>query len=118
MKLILNILLFIWQLPQIIIGFFVRLFTGATKNGDYYNWKSNTGLSLSSYFMFVYANASETVKLHEYGHSIQSKILGWFYLIIIGLPSLIWACIWKKTGKSYYWFYTESWANILGGVEV
>jgi len=27
---------------------------------------------------------------HEYGHSLQSILLGPFYLLIIGLPSIIW----------------------------
>jgi len=69
----------------------------------------------------------ETIK-HEYGHQLQSYILGPLYLLVIGLPSGLWC--WfiqdlvnknrKKKGKptlSYYWFYTESWANKLGGVE-
>jgi hypothetical protein len=61
-----------------------------------------------------------TIK-HEYGHTIQSKYLGWFYLLVIGLPSLIWANCFeeyrKKTGMSYYDFYTESSANKLGEVD-
>lgn len=41
-------------------------------------------------FMFGgrYIGDEETLK-HEYGHSIQSKILGPLYLIVIGLPSLM-----------------------------
>ena len=31
------------------------------------------------------------VLVHEYGHTIQSAILGPLYLFVIGLPSLLWA---------------------------
>ena len=58
---------------------------------------------------------------HEYGHSVQSAYLGPLYLFVIGIPSLIWAgCFdsWReKHNKSYYWFYTESWADKLGGAK-
>lgn len=41
------------------------------------------------------------------------------YLIVIGLPSLLWAWLGDSIapGKSYYWFYTERWADRLGGVK-
>jgi hypothetical protein len=58
---------------------------------------------------------------HEYGHSVQSAYLGPLYLFVIGIPSLIWAGFfdnWReKHNKSYYWFYTESWADKLGGAK-
>ena len=58
--------------------------------------------------------------MHEYGHTIQSQKLGPVYLLVIGLPSLIWAgCFEKyriKHKKSYYGFYTEKWADKLGGI--
>ena len=59
--------------------------------------------------------------MHEYGHTLQSKMLGPLYLIVIGLPSLIWAWLygpvipWSKNG--YYVFYTEKWAEKLGEVK-
>ena len=57
--------------------------------------------------------------VHEYGHTIQSLILGPLYLVVIGLPSTIWCFwpvtnTWRKTNQvSYFIFYTESWANQL-----
>ena len=57
---------------------------------------------------------------HEYGHCRQSEYLGWLYLIVIGIPSLIWCLCYnaeKRGGlKDYYKFYTEAWADKLGGV--
>lgn len=54
--------------------------------------------------------------VHEYGHTIQSLILGPLYLIVIGIPSSIWAATFnnKDNKISYYSFYTEKWANHLG----
>ena len=71
-------------------------------------------------YVFVGLNSEyrKTVK-HELGHTIQSKILGPLYLIVIGIPSIIWAATHRAIApnKPYDWFYTEAWANKLGGVE-
>ena len=45
------------------------------------------------------------------GHTMQSKILGPLYLIIIGIPSIIWAGTYNYKKQCYYSFFTESWAN-------
>lgn len=57
--------------------------------------------------------------VHEYGHTVQSLILGPLYLPAIGLPSVLWAqlpaCrrIWR--GKvSYFAFFPERSADLLG----
>lgn len=58
--------------------------------------------------------------VHEYGHTLQSIILGPLFLPVIAIPSLVWASfpffrkIRKKKKISYYWLYTEKWANVLG----
>lgn len=58
--------------------------------------------------------------VHEYGHTLQSLLLGPLYLIVIGLPSLMWfsvpICVKyrKKNGISYFSFYTERWADRMG----
>ncbi len=60
------------------------------------------------------------VLVHEYGHTVQSLILGPLFLPVIALPSLLWAGLpiakrWRRKHKySYYKFYTENWANRLG----
>ncbi len=62
----------------------------------------------------------ERTKVHEYGHTVQSIILGPLYLLVISLPSGIWANVkalqqYRKKHKiSYYSFYPERWANYLG----
>ena len=122
----------LWELPQNLLGRIIKKVCKTTHYTDYndsivYSWDIDGGMSLGRYIFVPFYNISPTTKYaselikHEYGHRVQSKYLGWLYLLVIGLPSLIWAqCFgWyrKKTGKSYYDFYTEKWADKLGGVE-
>ena len=63
---------------------------------------------------------SKRLLVHEYGHTIQSLILGPLYLIVIGIPSTLWGFLpnLRKKRKdeqiSYFSFFTETWANRLG----
>lgn len=56
--------------------------------------------------------------VHEYGHTLQSVILGPFFMFVIAVPSVVWAAFfqkWRQRNKvSYYWLYCEKWANVLG----
>lgn len=58
--------------------------------------------------------------VHEYGHTIQSLLLGPLYLLAVGLPSMVWCRSGKcrryraEKGISYYDFWCEKWANTLG----
>lgn len=122
----------LWELPQNIVGAIVKKVSGARfcttyKDANVYTWKMMAGLSLGKYIFTPFEEkhmrfnyVKEHIK-HEYGHCIQSKMLGWFYLFVIAIPSIIWAgCFnWyrEKTGTSYYDFYTESSADRLGGVK-
>lgn len=131
MKKVLKLILFIWQLPQIILGLIVRLVTNAERTEitsslfgkDIFYWKYNSGLSLSDKYIFVNSGCKVNVIKHEIGHTKQSLYLGPLYLLVIGLPSLIWCGIYNyttwinKAKHSYYWFYTEAWADRLGGVQ-
>ena len=117
------VLLWIWCLPQNIAGLIVMLVTKAKRKGDHYAFNVKCGsVSLGEYIFLCqgHLDSEETLR-HEKGHQAQSRMLGWLYLPIIGIPSLIWAgCFgWyrKKYNVSYYDFYTESWADQLGGVK-
>lgn len=114
----------IWQGPQNLCGIiaehiFKPEYKMKYKDADVYVWKRADGISLGHY-IFVSSSAGEQTIKHEYGHTIQSKYLGWLYLFVIGLPSIIWAgcgkAYRKKHKVSYYSFYTERWADKLGGV--
>ncbi len=77
------------------------------------------GISLGKYIILnENYHGREFLKKHEYGHSIQSLYLGWFYLLVVGIPSIIRAFIWrlfKLNRQDYYKGYPENWANRLGG---
>nr|DAG81700.1 MAG TPA: hypothetical protein [Caudoviricetes sp.] len=115
-----------WTLPQQIIGFIGYLiFRKGLKhkqNGVFIIEVPNKygSISLGNFIFVSNANNETTIK-HEYGHTRQSYMLGWFYLLVIGIPSIIWAGCFeryrKKHNISYYAFYTERWADRLGGVK-
>ncbi len=58
--------------------------------------------------------------VHEYGHTVQSLILGPLYLLLMGIPSTLWgflpSCQKRRRQQqvSYFSFFTERWANVLG----
>lgn len=119
----------IWQLPQNLIGLGYKaiiskdIISRVQEDAEYecYLKRSNGGVTLGKY-IFVYQRYSDlamTIK-HESGHVKQSKILGPFYLLVIGLPSIIHAAMHRTTCKNtnYYHFYTEKWANNLAGLTV
>ena len=127
------ILYWTWCLPQTLLGSMVFLFFKLTdKKLVVKNYQAQSVLVIStkmrgglSLGMFLFSGkydepfATHLAK-HEYGHCIQSMILGWLYLIVIGLPSLGWAMVHglsRFRDQSYYSFYTEHWANKLGKTE-
>ena len=65
-------------------------------------------------------NAFSKTLVHEYGHTIQSLILGPLYMIVIGVPSSVWFLTpgfrkyREEKNVSYFSFYTEKWANFCG----
>lgn len=127
MKSIINFVLdWVWQLPQNLIGFIYGLFIkkDVYSKNPYddcviYTKYSKHGFTLGKYvYIYRFSTNKEFIVKHEHGHVIQSKILGPLYLLVIGLPSLLWAWLYKKVApnKSYYWFYTEAWANKLSNI--
>lgn len=126
MKTLKDTLLYIWQLPQNLLGLLVILFTGAKKDEwdgiTYFNGKLRGGVSLGNYIIIDrrYYNDTNTIH-HERGHQYQSRILGWLYLIVIGIPSGIGNLIWRIPAVymkyDYYKQPWEAWADKLGGVK-
>ena len=123
MKTIIEILLWIWQAPQNIVGLVFRLIYGrpnAIFRGVPVVVSSRFpgGISLGRTIVVrrSYLDNPATWE-HEYGHTRQSLYLGPLYLLVVGIPSLLWAWYWTPSrGVSYYAFYTEKWADRLGGV--
>ena len=115
-----------WGLPQTLAGFLLflywrrrgaahRLYHGAVVT----EWAAGGGVSLGL-FVFVSGKARPGVTVHEYGHCIQSLLLGPLYLPAVGVPSYLWANLpalrrlRREKGFSYYAIYPENWANALG----
>ena len=127
-----------WGILQTLLGLIVFLANVKRKHYVYHGaivteWSDMSSVSLG---MFVFVTAepyfykklegkyskeelSSRLLVHEYGHTIQSLILGPMYLPTIGLPSVIWLNFpgfkhWRRrTGTSYYSFFTERSANHL-----
>lgn len=115
-----NFLLYIWCLPQNLLGLLFLLFIrGEEKHSldgiTFYEAESfNGGISLGKYII-VYKKRESTIR-HEYGHSIQSRYLGPLYLLVVGIPSLIHAGFCRCINHDYSDFWCERWADRLGGV--
>lgn len=129
-------LLWLYQLPQNLAGWIYSRFGSKDMILDldtgncitiFYAPCFKAGVTLGQYIILdpVWQNVTRThfmntVK-HEYGHSIQSKYLGWFYLLIVGIPSVIRNILnrinnKKFNSKWYYSGYPERWADKLGKV--
>jgi len=130
-----------WGLPQTLAGFIfhlywrhkggrVSLFNGAVVT----EWSLPSSMSLGLFILlgrnvgrYVLdgreLTAEETrigVLVHEFGHCVQSLILGPLFLPLAGLPSFLWArlSVFRRLRRrkllSYYAVYPENWANTLG----
>lgn len=120
-------LLFTWQILQNLVGLCYWLISQGKHTqtiGDVWVIETdskNGSVSLGNFvFVTKYAYSQEYTLQHELGHTIQSKYLGPLYLLVIGLPSILWVLARKVSytlrKKDYYWFYTERWANKLAGI--
>lgn len=82
-------------------------------------YAGNVSLGLFLFVEETDARMKAALYVHEYGHFLQSMILGPLYLPLVGLPSLLWChlpCFEKQRaeGRSYYSFFIEKHANMLG----
>lgn len=131
MKKTADILLWIWQLPQNLAGLITMLFlrpvelvrdTGYAK--VYRSRKMSGGISLGCYAFvsLIQADDDSAIRHEGIGHPRQSRMLGPLYLPVIGLLSLLHAWLNGTIGccdrhpEGYYHFWTEKWADRLGGV--
>jgi hypothetical protein len=120
-------LLFLWELPQLFLGFFMYAllrkkitYRQSYRDASVFAVKGFPGGISLSWLIFINEKEAADVQVvrHEYGHSIQSLMLGWLYLIVVGLPSIIRASRWNRLKlniKDYYRGFPENWANALGG---
>lgn len=128
-----------WGIAQSLLGAILFLLNAGQKHHLYHGavvtvWKAKSSISLG---MFVFVadepyfyeklkenhsmdELSKRLLVHEYGHTIQSLILGPLYLIVMGIPSTLWGFLPSLNRQrqqqhiSYFSFFTEKWANHLG----
>lgn len=119
-------LLFIWQLPQCLVGIGVILFYILAKKDIRYKDGIAVvtqfpagGVSLGEFIIIHQYCDDEETRKHELGHRVQSRMLGPLYLLIVGIPSVCLCLMARKSSKinsTYYEHFPENWANKLGGV--
>lgn len=132
MKLLLEIFFYIWQLPQNLLGLIFLLFYTDEKcfckvdgRRFYYTPKMPSGISLGNYIILNHEDTKEMF-YHEYGHSVDSRIWGPLYLLVIGLPSALGNLYSRKYYRTWKysdyceWYYNQPWeksADRKGGVD-
>jgi hypothetical protein len=119
--------LYIWQLPQHLLALIILAVYRKKRSGSsaYSSakicWLEGTlwGVSLGDYIIVSKKYHNELTVRHEYGHTLQSRMLGPLYLLLVGVPSFTMACISalnKDFAKNYYKRWPESWADRLAGI--
>jgi hypothetical protein len=129
-------LLACWEAPQNLLGvalYAIERAVGFVETADRADGrlfiKSRVSAVSLGYFVFWTEGTSryfvhdESTRLHEYGHTFQSRLLGPLYLPLVGVPSVLrvlYALLYRETtGRrwgGYFDGYPERWADELGGV--
>ena len=129
----------LWELPQNLLGLallaWLRLRGSKTvlvsERRRLFIETEHLGVSMG-YFVFwcsdlpagLLDSSGYRTRAHEFGHSIQSRLFGPLYLLLVGLPSvsrvLYSRLHYRRTGRvwpHYYRGWPENHADWLGGVE-
>ena len=106
-----------WGLPQTLAGAVLFLKYARCAHFRYREavateWPVPGGISLG---LFIFLS-DRSLCSHEYGHTLQSLMLGPLYLPVVGLPSLVWAAYYKRrwSRRAYSSVFPENWAETLG----
>ena len=129
--------LYLWQLPQNLLGLILSWFYKPERkhimeNGNviFFATRMKGGISLGKYSIVNTCHyrkdineslKRDTVRHEAIGHYKQSLMFGPLYLLIIGISSFVWCSMYGRlvpyTTNGYYKFWTESWADKLAGVK-
>ena len=129
--------LFVWELPQNVLGgalLGVQLARGNVRDVAFERERvmvriDSVAVSLGLFVFFTdgdnaFVPVGTENRDHEYGHSIQSRWLGPFYLLIVGVPSelrvayaLVYRALRGTRWGGYYDGFPENWADRLGKVD-
>lgn len=115
-----------WGNMQTVAGFVLYLWYIRCPH-TYYNGTILTtcppsfwGISLGQFIFVPDVPNKEEYEVHEYGHALQSLLLGPLYIFVIGIPSISWGripCFIKMRQQKnirYTSFYCEKWASDWG----
>lgn len=116
--------LYLWQLPQHLLGLLLILmlkgnFYQQFHSARVYTVHAAIGISLGQYIIMQGRPGVLAEIPHEWGHSRQSLRCGPLYVLIIGLPSVSMNILSRMRilrWDSYYKRWPENWADRLGGV--
>lgn len=138
MSLLRHAALLLWELPQNVLGAIDFGACLALRRVERVRWERERifvklrGAGAVSLGLFVFWSEEDTPfvritstnKEHEFGHSIQSRMLGPLYLPLVGVPSscrVLYAIGYRKvTGRrwdGYFRGYPEDWADRLANVD-
>lgn len=117
-----NLILWLWQFPQNLLGFIIIKLCKAKRYWQFTRIYTchlfYAGASLGKYIIFDDRRLVDDNDVkHEIGHQKQSLYLGWFYLTIIGIPSVIGNILYRIKKFNYYNQPWEKWADKLGNVK-
>lgn len=117
-----NLILWLWQFPQNLLGLIVIKLGKANRYWQHTRIYTchlfYAGVSLGKYIVFDNRREIDDNDVkHEMGHQKQSLYLGWFYLLIIGIPSVIGNLLYRIKKFNYYNQPWEKWADKLGNVK-
>ena len=121
-----------WGLPQTLLGLVLFLRHIKAPHAFYRGcirteWPHGGGVSLGLFIFTAdaaHAPSAErraALAAHEYGHTLQSLLLGPLYLFTVGIISFTWAnAPWfrrmrAERGLPYSHCFVECWADRLGG---
>lgn len=125
-----------WEAPQTALGLAIlgteaarkRIVKMEVEDGRLVVQSKGTGISLGHIVFWSLEDSrwhdlDDRNRAHELGHTKQSRLFGWLYLPVIGMPSIsraAYALAFREvTGRQwtrYYEGYPEKWADRLGGV--
>ena len=128
----------LWEAPQNLLGagtLAVHLLRGGAQRVAFADervfieLRGDGAVSLGLFVFFSradnrYVPVGAENRDHEYGHSLQSRLLGPLYLPLVGIPSTMRVAYamayFHRHGRRwahYYDAYPERWADVLGGVD-
>lgn len=115
---------FTWGLPVNLAGLAVFLCCRGLRVERFHNSVvtylpgDRGGLSLGVFIFLSVRSGGESLRVHEYGHTVQCLFLGPLYWLVVALPSAVWYHFFDGCRRArrlpYDALYCERWATAWG----